>query len=356
MGLSLDELPEPIVLAPLGGGPSTPALAAAVCNAGGLGQLASGYTKAAATEEAIHALRSMTDRPFGVNLFVPSPAGTEERALEAYVEEVRAEAEKAGGPLGEPRWDDDDWDAKLALVAAERVPVVSFTFGCPSEEVVGRLREAGCSVWVTVSDPDDARPAALAGADALVVQGVEAGGHRSTFVDRDGAGDLGLLVLLRLVRSEVGLPLVAAGGIADGYGIAAVLAAGAAAAQLGTAFMRAAEAGTSPAHREALAAGGRTALTRAFTGRQARGIVNRFMVEHSARAPAAYPQVHHLTAPLRAHARRQGDRDLVNLWAGQAFALAREEPAAETVARLGREWRQAVRELEERLGGRLRPA
>jgi nitronate monooxygenase len=222
------------------------------------------------------------------------------------------------------------------------VAAVSFTFGCPPAEIVARLQAAGSSVWVTVTDPDEAEQAATAGADALVVQGVEAGGHRASFVDADGAGEYGLLALLAVVARRAKLPLVASGGIATGGAVAAVLCAGAEAAQLGTAFLRCPEAGTAPAHREALATGAPTRLTRAFTGRQARGIVNRFLREHSDAAPSAYPQVHHATAPLRAAGRAAGDADVLNLWAGQAHELARDLPAAEVVATLAAEARERL--------------
>jgi nitronate monooxygenase len=174
-----------------------------------------------------------------------------------------------------------------------------------------------------------------------VVQGVEAGGHRGSFDDA-AAGYVGLLALLQLVGAASDLPLVATGGIASGRGIAAVLAAGAAAAQLGTAFMLTPEAATSRAHREALRGGRPTALTRAFTGRTARGIQNRFMREHQADAPAGYPEVHHLTAPVRAAARERGDAEGFHLWAGEAYPLAREEPAGELVRRLADEAREAL--------------
>lgn len=152
--------------------------------------------------------------------------------------------------LGEPRWDDDRYDEKIQLVCAEHVTVVSFTFGCPSSADVARLQAAGAAVWVTVTTVEEARSACSVGVDGLVVQGVEAGGHRGGFDDAR-AGEIGLLALLQLVRAAVGAapPLVATGGIATGSAVAAALAAGAAAAQLGTAFMLCPEAGTSPAHR-----------------------------------------------------------------------------------------------------------
>jgi nitronate monooxygenase len=338
---SLDSLEHPIVQAPMGGGPSTPALAAAVCEAGGLGFLAAGYKSVDAAAADIEAVRGLTGRPFGVNLFAPPGAPGDRAAVEAYAAALRGEAERAGVELGEPRHDDDGWAGKLALVAQARVPVVSLTFGCPSAEEVARLQGAGTAVWVTVTTPDEARIAVAAGADALVVQGVEAGGHRASFDDA-APGEIGLLALLALVRAAVDVPLVATGGIATGRAIAAVLVAGAAAAQLGTAFMLCPEAGTSPAHRSAIAGDDPTALTRAFTGRTARGIVNRWLREHGG-APSAYPEVHYLTAPLRAAARERGDADGFHLWAGQAHALAQAVPAGELVTRLAAESRAAAR-------------
>ena len=331
------DLQHPIVLAPLAGGPSTPALAAAVAEAGGLGFLAGGYLSAQALRDDVHALRRRTRAPFGVNVFVPGSPDADEEAVNRYVERLRErESGRYGVDPGEPRFDDDDWDAKLRVLAEEKPAVVSFTFGCPSAEVVSTFRELGSEVWVTVTDLAEARIAHAAGADALVLQGSEAGGHRASFVDRDGAEQLSVLALTRLVAHAIELPLVAAGGLGDSRAVASVLAAGAAAAQVGTAFLRALEAGTNPAHKAALAAETPTALTRAFTGRLARGLVNRFLVEHSAAAPIAYPHVHHVTAPIRAVARERGDADGFNLWAGQAHVLAEELPADEIVAKLAR--------------------
>jgi nitronate monooxygenase len=342
---SLSQLEHPIIQAPLGGGPSTPALAAAVSEAGGLGFLAAGYRSVDAVREEIAELRRLSGRPFGINLFAPGPALGDGAALAGYAATLAGEAERYGVELGEPRHDDDGWDEKLTLVADERIPVVSVTFGCPSRSEVDALHAAGCAVWVTVTTPAEALAAAEAGADALVVQGVEAGGHRGSFDERT-PGDLGLLALLQLVRAVTDLPLVATGGIATGHGIAAVLAAGAAAAQLGTAFMLTPEAATSPAHRDALRERGPTALTRAFTGRSARGIENRFMREHEADAPHGYPEVHYLAAPIRAAARERGDADGFNLWAGQAHTLAIEVPARELVRRLADEARGALRSAQ----------
>jgi nitronate monooxygenase len=328
----------------MGGGPSTPALTAAVSAAGGLGFLAAGYRTPEAVRADIREVRERTERPFGVNLLVPSPRGDVGERVARYAEALRGEAERYGVALGEPRHDDDGWPDKLALLAEERVAVVSFNFGCPEPEVLEELHGAGAAVWITVTTPAEAAVAERAGADALIVQGVEAGGHRGSF-DDEAPGDIGLLALLQLVADAVDLPLVAAGGLANGRGLAAVLAAGAQAAAFGTAFMLTPEAGTSPPHRTALAGDAGTALTRAFTGRTARGVVNRFMLEHDAGAPSAYPEVHHLTAPLRSAARGAGDPDGFHLWAGQAHGLAEELPAGELVERLAREAGEAIRRM-----------
>ncbi len=340
----LETLDLPIVQAPLAGGASTPALAAAVSEAGGLGFLAAGYKRAATVEADLGRLRELTTRPFGLNVFAPPAAAADVDAVRSYAGTLRDE-----GELGEPRHDDDDWEAKLALVEDQGPPVVSFTFGCPDPAVVERLRAAGSEIWVTVTSPGEARLAYAAGADALVVQGAEAGGHRAFFVDDDTASDLGVLAALQLVGDAVPLPLIATGGLVTGGAVAAVLAAGARAAQLGTAFMRCPEAGTAGVHRDALGTEASTALTRAFSGRTARGVVNRFMREHSSDAPAAYPEVHHLTAPLRAVARERGDADRLHLWAGQAHALVADEPAGEIVRRLAAEAAAALEDARRRL-------
>jgi nitronate monooxygenase len=340
----LDQLAVPIVLAPLAGGPSTPELAAAVSNAGGLGFLASGYLSAAALDDRIARARALTSAPLGVNVFVPgdpAPAG----AVREYAARLATTAAQAGVALGEPRFDDDDWAAKISRLTADPVAVTSFTFGCPDRAVIGNLHAAGSEAWVTVTSPAEARQAAVAGADVLVAQGSEAGGHRGSFADRpadDASAGFGLLSLVQLIRGVTDLPLVAAGGIATGAAIAAVLAAGASAAQLGTAFLRCPEAGTSSVHRAALATDTPTAMTRAFTGRLARGVRNRFMTEHDREAPVAYPDVHHLTAPLRAAGRASSDADLVNLWAGQTHELAGDQPAGQLVAALAADTRTAL--------------
>lgn len=338
----LDELAVPVVLAPLAGGPSTPELAAAVTTAGGLGFLAAGYLSADGLASALEATRALGPGALAVNLFVPGPGPTDSARYAAYAERLAAWAGPHGRELGEPRYSDDEWEAKLALLLEQPVAVVSFTFGCPAPALIERLHGAGSEVWVTVTSPEEGREAAAAGADVLVAQGAEAGGHRGSFIDRPDLPVYGLLALLALLRAELATTLVASGAIATGESLAAVLAAGARAGQVGSAFMLCPEAGTAPAHREALRSARPTVLTRAFTGRLARGITNEFIAEHETHAPIAYPEIHYVTAPMRRSARERGEAELINLWAGETHRLAVAEPAAAVVQRLAGEARAAL--------------
>ncbi len=340
----------PVVQAPMAGGPSTPALAAAVSNAGGLGFLAAGYKTPEAVLTEITATRELTQQPFGVNVFAPSNGPADPETVHRYADRLKDQATALGVQLGDPRFDDDHYEQKVQLLTQEKVPVVSFTFGCPSPAVVQRLQQARTSVWVTVTDPQEAVLAAEAGVDALVVQGIEAGGHRGSFVDSDSGENYGILALLSLVSARVDLPLIAAGGIASGPALAGVLTAGASAAALGTAFLRCPEAGTTAPHRDVVTQSRHTGLTRAFSGRLARGLVNTFQADHTAAAPIAYPELHHLTTPLRAHARNRGDAEQMNLWAGQAHELARAVPAGQLVIDFMQDAATALDRLTKRLG------
>ncbi|NGN65838.1 nitronate monooxygenase [Streptomyces sp. A7024] len=343
-----DLSPHPIVQAPMAGGASCPALAAAVCSAGALGFLAAGYKTPEAMYEEIRQLRALTDRPFGVNVFMPHRGTPEDGALLSYAEQLAGEATWLEAPLGDPHTGGEDaYDGKIAVLLDDPVPLVSFTFGCPDRAVLEAFAHAGTLTAVTVTSASEAQAAQSAGADAVVVQGLEAGGHQAAFRNdprQDSAGR-GLLTLLTEVREAVPeLPMIAAGGLMRGAQIAAVLAAGAQAAALGTAFLVCPESGAHALHKQAITGSlyTRTELTRAFSGRPARGLVNRFLREHGPYAPAAYPQIHHMTAPLRAAAAQTGDPQGMALWAGQGFGLARELPAAELVELLGEELTAAL--------------
>ncbi|MGW0764318.1 nitronate monooxygenase [Streptomyces sp. NPDC002676] len=337
-----DLFPHPIVQAPMAGGVSVPQLAAAVSEAGGLGFLAAGYKTADGMYQDIKQLRALTSRPFGVNVFMPQPEYAESGAVEVYAHQLAGEAAWYETELGDPdSGRDDGYDAKLAVLLDNPVPVVSFHFGIPSRDALDSLRRAGTLTLVTATTAEEALAVERAGADGVIAQGVEAGGHQGTHRDipeNDGSG-LGLLSLIAQVRDAVSIPVVAAGGIMRGSQIAAALAGGASAAQLGTAFLATTESGASPLHKQALTNPlfARTELTRAFSGRPARGLVNRFMREHGRYAPAAYPEIHHLTSPLRKAAAKAGDPQGMALWAGQGHRMARELPAGQLVELLAAE-------------------
>ncbi|WP_030911410.1 nitronate monooxygenase [Streptomyces sp. NRRL F-5126] len=332
----------PIVQAPMAGGASCPQLAAAVSDAGGLGFLAAGYKTADGMYEEIKHLRGLTGAPFGVNVFMPQTRHADRAAVELFRSQLAGEADWYDTALGDPdRGWDDGHEAKLAILLDDPVPAVSFTFGCPPRSVFDRFRRAGTFTMVTVTTPEEARTAQAAGADAVCAQGVEAGGHQGTHKDEpsaDGAG-IGLMSLVVQVRDAVDLPVLAAGGLMRGHQVAAVLALGADAAQLGTAFLVTPESGADELHKHAMTDPlfARTELTRAFSGRPARGLVNRFMREHGPYAPQAYPEVHHLTSPLRRAAARAGDPQGMALWAGQGHGMARALPAGQLVGVLAAE-------------------
>ncbi|MGW5093284.1 nitronate monooxygenase [Streptomyces nodosus] len=351
-----DLLRRPIVQAPMAGGISVPQLAAAVSEAGGLGFLAAGYKTADGMYQEIKQLRGLTGGPFGVNVFMPqpehpgvgpgTPGGTgsapPSATVEVYANQLAGEAAWYQTELGDPDGGrDDGYDAKLAVLLDDPVPVVSFHFGVPSRKALDALRRTGTFTLVTATTAEEALAVQEAGADAVIAQGVEAGGHQGTHRDvreNDGAG-IGLLSLVAQLRESVSIPIVAAGGVMRGSQIAAVLAAGASAAQLGTAFLATPESGAHALHKRALTDPlfVRTELTRAFTGRPARALVNRFMREHGPYAPAAYPEINHLTQPLRKAAAKAGDAQGMALWAGQGHRLARELPAGQLVEVLAAE-------------------
>jgi nitronate monooxygenase len=342
------QLRRPIIGAPMAGGPSTPALAAAVSEAGGLGFLAAGMISPERLAADVWETLSLTDRPFGVNVFLPDRRVPDQLAVAAYRQSLAGEAERWGVALGEPARGDDGYRAKLDALLAEPVAVVSFVFDLPDGPTVAALQRAGSEVWATVNHPDAVTIADELGVDAVVLQGTEAGGHRGGSADD---ADYGVLPLLRLAAGRTGRPLIAAGGIADGAALAAVLAAGATAGQLGTALLRCPEAGTSPVHRAAVAGSADTALTRAFTGRRARAMVNDFLLRHEPEAPAAYPEVLEMTRPVLAAARAAGDAGVANLWAGQAHELARDIPAGRVVEEFTAEAFGALVALLERAQG-----
>jgi nitronate monooxygenase len=330
------DLAVPILVAPMAGGPSTPELAAAGSAAGGLGFVPAGYLSANVFAERLGAAQRLTTEPVGANLFVPQPSTATIGAIERYAAALAREVQRYDAELGTPRFDDDAWTAKIEVLLELRPAVASFTFGVPSAEEIRRLRAAGIRTVGTVTTPPEAQLAVARGVDALAVQGPEAGGHRGTFDPTASPSSEPLDALLASVLATVDVPVVAAGGLMTAEDVARVRAAGAVAAQLGTAFLLADEAGSSPVHRAALQndAFSETAVTKAFSGRYARGLRNRFIDEHDAQAPFAYPEVHYLTSPLRAASVRAGDPHAVNVWAGTGFRNATAASVAEIMRML----------------------
>jgi nitronate monooxygenase len=332
----LHDLKVPVIIAPMAGGPSTPELAAAGSNAGGLGFVPAGYLTAEAFGERITATRRLTTGPLAVNLFVPGPSTAWPAAIEGYAKSLADETDRYHVQLGEPRFDDDAWAAKLEVVMDLRPDVVSFTFGLPTPEECARLRGAGVYTIGTVTTLVEAEQAVACGVHALAAQGPSAGGHRGTFDPVAEPASQPLDQLLHAVIVGTNLPVIAAGGLMTASDVADVLASGAVAAQLGTAFLLADEAGSSPVHRAALADSEftETAVTKAFSGRYARGLRNRFVNEHEADAPFGYPEVHYMTSPLRAASVRAGDPQATNIWAGTGFQKARSGSAADIISAL----------------------
>ncbi|MGC4963925.1 nitronate monooxygenase [Gordonia sp. DT101] len=339
------QVPLPILCAPMAGGPSTPALVAAVGAAGGLGWLPAGYLTPDALEDLVADLEQRSDRPYGVNLFLsgPEPDEAADRAVQAYIEELGGEAARYGVAPGEPRFTDERVAEKLDVLARHRPSIISFTFGDPGATIISRVHnELGVPVAVTVTSATEAGAAVASGADAVVVQGIEAGGHRGLWLDDpsepDGGPRTTTADLVRTVVGAVDVPVIAAGGIADGATIGSLVALGAVGAQLGTAFLCCDEAGTSVPHRRALQEGlyADTVVTRAFSGRSARSLRNGFTERHP-EAPARYPHVHHVTKPIRSAATAAGEADDINLWAGTSWRSVTAGPVAGLVARLAAE-------------------
>lgn len=342
------ELAVPVIAAPMAGGPTTAELVAVVGEAGGLGFLAGGFLTAEGLGRQIADVWDASTRPFGVNLFVPEHANTyhcgsgggrpgPERtvAVGRYRDALRETAEQRGVDLDEPgSGPADDWERLLDLVVRERVAVVSFTFGLPGAAVFCELARAGVETVVTVTDADEVAAALAAGADVLCLQGPDAGGHRGTLDVDKGPSTVDLVDFVTSVRAHTQVPLIAAGGISTPETAVALIAAGADAVQLGTAFLLTPEAGTSLAYRRALAdpALTTTTVTRAFTGRWARALTTAFVREFGPVAPASYPEVHHLTVPLRRVAGAADDPALMSLWAGTGWREAQAVPAATVVA------------------------
>jgi nitronate monooxygenase len=335
----------PIIQAPMVG-VSTPPLAAAVSEAGGLGSLGLGASTPAQARELIAQTRALTDKPFNLNLFCHVPATADAAREQAWLERLRPLFAEFGAEppaalreiylsfLADP--------AMLEVLLEQRPAVVSFHFGLPPRDWIERLRQAGARTLACVTTPEEALLAEAAGVDALVAQGIEAGGHRGVFAPERGDVGLGTLALVRLLVKQSHLPIIAAGGIMDGAGIRAALALGAAGVQLGTAFVLCPESAANTAYRAALKGekAARTEITANISGRPARGLPNRLYGDLGAALPD-YPICYDAAKALHAAASAQGNHDFAAQWAGQGAPLARELPAAQLVATLVAEMERA---------------
>jgi len=328
----------PILQAPMAGGITTPEMVAAVSNAGGLGSLASAYSTPGEIAADIARVRALTSRPFGVNLFAFEIPPLDRDPAPMLARLAAYHAELGLPPPMLPERPGERFAEQAAAVLAARVPVFTFAFGIPRPELLAAFRAAGTRLAGTATTVREAELLAAAGVDAVIVQGAEAGAHRGTF---DRSFEESMVPTMTLVRESVRavrLPVVAAGGIMDGAGIRAALGAGAAAVQMGTAFIPCPESAAPAVYKRAVLDAGEdtTAVTRAFSGRPARGLRNRFMEEvdpHPAEI-LPYPWQNAATRPLRAAAGRAGRPEFLSLWAGQNARLARSLPAGELVATL----------------------
>ena len=328
----------PILMAPMASA-SPPALAAAVANAGGLGACGALMSSPDEIARWASAFRAASNGGFQINLWIPDPPPRRDPEHEA---EVRAFLGQWGPGVAAEAGDAVplDFATQCDALLDAAPPIVSSIMGLYPEAFVARMKQRGIAWFATVTTVAEAKAAEAAGADVIVAQGAEAGGHRGAF---DAAGaerqSVGLFALLPAVVDAVGVPVVATGGIADARGVAAALILGASAVQIGTGFLRCPEAGTHPAWADALgrAAPEDTTLTRAFSGRAGRSVATAYVnaaAAQDAPEPAPYPVQRGLTAAMRAAAQKSGDFDRMQAWAGQSAAMARAEPAAETVQRL----------------------
>jgi nitronate monooxygenase len=337
--LKVLNIQHPIIQGPMGGGPSTPELVAAVSNAGGLGSLGAAYLTPDQITAAIQRIKSLTDKPFQVNLFAGgwnAHAHADPRPMLELLTEIHHTLglPPPAPPLPKP----DPFPEQFEAVLDAQPPIFSFTFGIPNPDAMARLKQRHIVIFGTATTVVEARLLADARVDVIIAQGAESGAHRGTFAGSFESSMVPTLDLVRSITAVVDLPVIASGGLMDGRDIAASIAAGASAASLGTAFLVSAESGAPQAHKQAIltAAKDTTVITRAFSGRPARGLPNAFIKKLVGRENAIlpYPFQNALTRAMRSAAARQSNAEFLSLWAGQGVARARAMPAAELVRRL----------------------
>lgn len=337
--LDLLGIEHPIIQGPMAGGPSTPELVAAVSNAGGLGSLGAAYLPPDQITESIRRIRSLTSKPFNVNLFAGGWNTNDDFDAGPMIELLGEVHRRLGlPPPVVPKPAPDPFPAQLEAVLDAGPPIFSFTFGIPDRDAMSRLKARSIRVLGTATTVEEARQLEQADVDAIVAQGLEAGAHRGTFLDSFEASMVPMLELVRATVAAVQLPVIGAGGIMDSGEVQAALKAGASAAALGTAFLACPESGASEVYKRAIlnAKHDTTIVTRAFSGRPARGLKNGFIAGLDGREKMIlpYPLQNALTRPMRTAAGQQGVADYLSLWAGQGVARAHAMPAGDLVARL----------------------
>ncbi|MBI3346835.1 MAG: nitronate monooxygenase [Burkholderiales bacterium] len=340
---TLFQLP-PIWMAPMAGEVASAALVAAVSAGGGFGQLGAAYLTPARIGEIAADIRARTDRPFGINLFCPLPWLRDDAALDAYLARLAGWHAELGLPMpARPERFEEDFEAQLAATVAARPAVISFVMGDPGLARVAALKAQGFQVLGTATQVAEGLLLQASGVDAVIAQGFEAGGHRGGFLGAEAEGALiGTMALVPQLVDALDIPVIAAGGIADARGVTAARALGASAVTVGTAFLLVDECPLSPTYRAALRAAGDgdSTLTRAFSGRLARGVANRVTRELDGVALPAFPQPNAASRPMRQAAAKAGQADFISLWAGQALPLNRTPgTAAQLVAALSEGWR-----------------
>ncbi|GMA52230.1 nitronate monooxygenase [Alicyclobacillus contaminans] len=347
----------PIIQAGMAGGITTPTLVAAVANAGALGTIGAGYLSSAQLRTAIREVRDRTDKPFAVNLFVPKAVTVSEvdiQQMNEYLEPIRRELGISGtcsadGAVDEQRY---VFEEQIQVILDEQVPVFSFTFGIPEPHVMQALQRRGVRILGTATTVEEAVALETAGVDCVVVQGSEAGGHRGTFLSHPSRALIGTLALVPQVVDAVSIPVIAAGGIMDGRGLAACLALGAAGVQMGTAFLSCPESGAHPLYQQRVLTSreDETEVTSAYSGKLARGIRTEFMnrmAQYAGTIPE-YPVQNQLTQDIRRAAAQQQNAEFMSMWSGQGLRLAKRRAARDVVRET---MDQAVAVLE-RLAGR----
>lgn len=354
----------PIIQAGMAGGATTPELVAAVSNAGGLGTLGAGYMSPEQMRAAIRAIKQMTGNPFAINLFIPEPpeidgeiSNTVMNQLQQIEREIRGEGQEVKDTLCSADsyfFDEKSYRStfheQIQVVVEENVPVLSFTFGILDDLYIRQLKEAGITLIGTATHVEEAVSLEAAGIDMIVAQGSEAGGHRGTFAGDPYSSLIGTMALVPLIVDHIAKPVIAAGGIMDGRGIAAAMALGAQAAQLGSAFLLCKESGAHPAYQAAIRSSDErsTIVTRTISGKPARGIRNELIhrLESCLASIPAYPIMNELTKGVRQAAARNSDPQYMSLWAGQAARMGEITGAGDKIEQLVMQWRQAINTMK----------